>query len=126
MSSPKTKAFEKQTYLSLETFRKNGQGVPTPVWFAESNGILYITTVNDSGKVKRIRNNGRVRIAACDMRGGVSGEWFEAQARLVCDGQEEEVARKALDRKYGLQKRLLELAAAGKNVDRVFLAVELK
>ena len=44
MSSLKTKAFEKQTYLSLETFRKNGQGVPTPVWFAESNGILYITT----------------------------------------------------------------------------------
>jgi PPOX class probable F420-dependent enzyme len=126
MSNLKTKAFEKQTYLSLETFRKNGQGVPTPVWFAENNGVLYITTVNDSGKVKRIRNNGRVRIAPCDMRGGLLGEWFEAQARLVSDSQEAEMAKKALDHKYGLQKRIMELASAGKKIDRVYLAVEVK
>lgn len=126
MSDSKLKPFEKQAYLSLETFRKNGQGVPTPVWFAKSNGVLYITTVDNSGKVKRIRNNGRVRIAPCDMRGSVLGAWFEAQARLVSDAQEEEVAKKALDRKYGLQKRLLEMAAAGKKIDRVYLAVELR
>jgi len=126
MSDLNLKAFEKQNYLSLETFRKNGQGVPTPVWFAESNGVLYITTVDNSGKVKRIRNNVRVRIAPCDMRGSILGEWFEAQARLVSDAQEEKVAKKALDRKYGLQKRLLEMAAAGKKIDRVYLAVELE
>ena len=126
MSDSKLKPFEKQAYLSLETFRKNGQGVPTPVGFAERNGVLYITTVDNSGKVKRIRNNGRVRIAPCDMRGSVLGEWFEAQARLVSDAQEEEVAKKALDRKYGLQKRLVEMAAAGKKIDRVYLAVELR
>ena len=126
MSDLNLKAFEKQNYLSLETFRKTGQGVPTPVWFAESNGVLYITTVDNSGKVKRIRNNVRVRIAPCDMRGSILGEWFEAQARLVSDAQEEEVAKKALDRKYGLQKRLLEMAAAGKKIDRVYLAVELE
>ena len=125
MSNPKLKAFEKHSYLSLETFRKNGQAVPTPVWFAESNGILYITTVNGSGKVKRIRNNGQVRIAPCNMRGDVLGERFEAQARLVDDSQEAETAKKALDHKYGLQKRIMELASVGKKVDRVFLAVEL-
>lgn len=126
MSDLKRKAFGNQAYLSLETFRKNGQGVPTPVWFAESNGVFYITTIDNSGKVKRIRNNNRVRIAPCDMRGSLSGEWFEAQARLVSDSQEEEVAKEALDRKYGLKKRLMELATAGNKVDRVYLAVELE
>lgn len=126
MISQKLEAFEKHNYLCLETFRKNGQGVPTPVWFAERNGVFYITTVNHSGKVKRIRNNGRVRIAPCDMRGVVLGEWFEAQARLISDSQEAIVANRALDRKYGLQKRIFELASTAKKIDRVYLAVELE
>ena len=70
-------AFEGQKYLSLETFRKNGEGVRTPIWFAaEKDGgaaVLYIYTIADTGKVKRIRNNPRVRIAPCDMRGNVTG-----------------------------------------------------
>ena len=98
--------FEKQDYLNLETFRKTGVGVPTPVWFIEDQGVLYVTTGVDSGKVKRIRNNGRVRIAPCDVRGGLKGEWVEAQARLVSgDGVEQKVDR-LLGKKYGLQKTL--------------------
>jgi PPOX class probable F420-dependent enzyme len=46
--------------VCLTTFRKNGEAVPTPVWFAESDGKLYIYTANSSGKVKRIRNNASV------------------------------------------------------------------
>ena len=70
------KASERAKYLSLETFRKSGQGVPTPVWFVQDGPALYISTEGSSGKVKRIRNNARVRIAPCDM-------WGNNRSRVV-------------------------------------------
>lgn len=69
-----------ETYINLQTFRKNGQGVPTPVWFVEENGVLYVRTLARSGKVKRVRNNPHVRVAACDARGNLKGAWLEARA----------------------------------------------
>jgi hypothetical protein len=64
MSNP-YKPFEKQKYLNIETFRKNGEGVRTPVWFVQDGEVLYARTIANSGKVKRIRNNGQVKIAPC-------------------------------------------------------------
>src|SRR5260370_7325924 len=81
-------SFQHHKYLSLETFRKNGQGVRTPVWFASdpAGGVpqtLYVYSTADSGKSKRIRNNPRVRGAPCDARGNLRGEWIEARAEIV-------------------------------------------
>ena len=76
------KQFQDQEFLSLETFRKNGIGVKTPVWFAQEGDILYIWTRGDSAKVKRIRNNARVKIAPCKRFGEVTGEWTVAQASV--------------------------------------------
>jgi uncharacterized protein len=84
-------SFEGHKYLSLETFRKSGEGVRTPIWFASEPATrvdspapkLYVYTVGNSGKVKRIRNNPRVRIAPCDVRGKLLGEWVEARAEIV-------------------------------------------
>jgi uncharacterized protein len=92
-----------QNYLSIETFRKNGQGVKTPVWFVLHGGIFYVYTEADSGKVKRIRNNSRVRLAVCDMRGNVKGSWIDATATLV-DGDEQRAADRLLDQKYFLKR----------------------
>ena len=75
--------FADQKYLSLATFRKTGVPVRTPVWFVENEGKLYLFTNPKSGKVKRIRNNPRVRIAPCTMRGRVTGPEFEATARIL-------------------------------------------
>jgi uncharacterized protein len=99
VSDPKLAQFDGQKYMSLETFRKNGQGVKTPVWFVRHNDALYVYTEADSGKVKRLRNNPRVRVAICNMRGGVKGPWLDATASLV-DGDERVAADKLLDRKY--------------------------
>jgi PPOX class probable F420-dependent enzyme len=107
MSSDKLAQFEKQKFINLETFRKSGLGVKTPVWFIEQNGVLFVRTIDNSGKVKRIRNNSRVRVAPCDMRGGVLGKWVEAQARLVDEATAEKV-NKLLKRKYGLQKKFFD------------------
>jgi|SRR3954447_3211087 uncharacterized protein len=103
MDSGKLKQFEGQKYLSLETFKKNGQGVKTPVWFVLHSGAFYIYTEADSWKVKRLRNNPRVRVAACDIRGNVRGEFLEGTGSVVT-GDEQKAADKLLDKKYFLKK----------------------
>jgi hypothetical protein len=90
-------------YISLATFRKSGVPVRTPVWFAEDEGKLYLFTNPKSGKVKRIRNNPRVRIAPCTMRGRVTGPEFEASARIL-GPSEAERARAIMKRKYWLTR----------------------
>jgi PPOX class probable F420-dependent enzyme len=102
MPDPNLAQFEGQKYISLETFKKSGQGVKTPVWFVLHDGAFYAYTEADSWKVKRIRNNPRVRVAVCDIRGNVKGPWLDATASLV-DGEERRVADGLLDRKYFLK-----------------------
>src|SRR5439155_6447621 len=88
--------------MALETFKKNGEGVKTPVWFVLHNDALYVYTEADSWKVKRIRNNPRVRVAVCNIRGDVRGQWLDGTASIV-DGDERLAADKLLDRKYFLK-----------------------
>lgn len=76
------KQFKDQEFLSLETFRKNGEGVKTPIWFAEEGGAFYMWTDGESGKVKRIRNNPQVSVAPCKRFGDVTGEWVTGYASL--------------------------------------------
>lgn len=94
--------FGDHKYISLETFKKNGQGVRTPVWFVLHNDALYVYTEADSWKVKRIRNNSRVRVALCTLRGRVTGPWLDGTAWFV-EGDERRVADQLLDRKYFLK-----------------------
>jgi PPOX class probable F420-dependent enzyme len=100
---PKLARFSGQNYIALETFKKNGQGVKTPVWFVLHENAFYLYTKADSWKVKRIRNNPRVRVAVCNVRGDVKGPWLDATASLV-EGDERLAADKLLDRKYFLKK----------------------
>ncbi len=114
--------FAGQTYISLESFKKNGQGVAVPVWFAEEHGTLYVYSEAASGKVKRIRNNPRVRVAPCDMRGRLKGDWVEATARIL-EGGEARLADQLLNAKYGFQKRLLTFLARFRPRPRAYLAI---
>jgi PPOX class probable F420-dependent enzyme len=41
---------------NLAMFRKSGEPVVTPVWYAVLDGKLYVRTGAGSGKVKRVRN----------------------------------------------------------------------
>jgi uncharacterized protein len=100
---PKLAQFGGQKYISLETFKKNGQGVKTPVWFVLHEDAFYAYTEADSWKVKRIRNDPRVRVAVCSIRGEIKGPWLDATASLV-EGEERLAADRLLDRKYFLKK----------------------
>lgn len=116
--------FAGQKYINLETYRKNGQGVKTPVWFAEGDGVFYFYTVADSYKVVRIRNNPKVKIAPCDIRGNLKGDWVDATARLL-DTAEASHADSLLNRKYGLSKRILNFLAKLRGHKRAAFAITL-
>jgi len=103
VSDPRLEQFAGQSYLSLETFKKNGEGVKTPVWFVLDDGVIYVYTEAESWKVKRIRNNPRVRIAVCTMRGAVKGPWVDMTASFV-EGDERRAADRLLNRKYFLKR----------------------
>jgi PPOX class probable F420-dependent enzyme len=98
---------EGHSYMALTTYRKSGAAVTTPVWFARSDGKLYLTTLPHAGKAKRIRNNPAVEVAPCTVDGRLLGPAVKGTARILPAGQEEEVAQRALRRKYGLQYAIL-------------------
>lgn len=109
-------ALDGQRFISLETFRKNGDGVRTPVGFVIDGDALYVRTQADSGKVKRIRNNGRVRVAPSTGRGDVLGDWIDATA-VVVDAAESARVRQIVLARYGLIWRILEW---GNSLRRLF------
>ena len=94
-------------YINLTTFRKNGEGVATPVWFVDLAGTIYLYTGAQVGKVKRIRHTTRVTLAPCTFRGAITGPTIVGTARLVTDAAEIRQAIKGLQKKYGWQFRLL-------------------
>jgi PPOX class probable F420-dependent enzyme len=107
-------AFEGKRYLNLESYRRSGKGVRTPVWFAaaapDAGGPkLYVYTTSDSGKAKRIRRTGVVRIAPCDSRGKVTGGWVPARAEIV-NGEEFDRGMELINRKYRPWKQILDLS----------------
>jgi len=114
-------------YFSLATFRRNGNAVPTPVWFAPAGDTFYVFSAADAGKVKRIRLTSRARVAACDMRGKLLGEWLDARARLVSDAAEIRTAYASLHRKYRVQMLIGDFFArlSGRFDRRQFIAVTL-
>ena len=125
MSNEKLNQFAGQKYLNLETYRKNGEAVATPVWFAEDAGVLYIYSLANAGKVKRIRNNPRVRVMPCDVRGKPKGEWVEALARVLDDAGAER-AHRLLDKKYGWMKKIGGLYSKLMKRERAAIAIELE
>lgn len=106
--------FKGHKYLNLETFRKSGLGVRTPVWFVQELETIFVRTSAKAGKLKRIRNNPSVNIAPCNRAGELLGEWLPAAAREIKD---EAVKRKVawlFVKKFGIIEILLSLAG-GRN-----------
>ena len=103
MASTVPAQIHEQKYISLTTFRKNGAGVSTPVWFGEDGGKLYVMTRSDMGKTKRIRNSPQVRVAPCTIRGKVTGPEFPATARIL-PKEEHARARLTINRKYWMAR----------------------
>lgn len=118
---------EIEPYISLATFRRSGVAVETPVWFATLDGKLYVVTDGTSAKVKRLRATKKIRVAVCDVRGKVRGEWHEGSGRVVTDAALVERAHAALHAKYGWQMWLLDAGSRlfGRYGRRAYLELAL-
>jgi PPOX class probable F420-dependent enzyme len=115
--------FIEPRYLNLQTYRRTGQAVATPVWFAIDRDVIYVYTLATAGKVKRIRNNPRVKIAPCNARGAVNGVWVDATARIV-EERDAAQAHGLLVAKYGWMKRLADLFRKIRPKPRAVIAIE--
>ena len=110
MAETQTKGtpLDDERYISLETFRRDGAGVKTPVWAAPLDGRLVVVTDGTSYKVKRLRANSKLRVVLCDVRGNVKGAWLDGTGRILTDEEDRKRAIAALRRKYGWQIRVLD------------------
>lgn len=99
-------------YISLTTFRRDGTGVATPVWFAEDGGRLYVWTNKESWKVKRLGRDPRVTVTVCDARGRIAdGAARSGGTGELLDAEGTKRARDLVARKYGWQFRLVDWPA---------------
>lgn len=116
-------------YLSLGTWRKNGAVVDTPVWFAPGDDdALYVFSSGDAGKVKRLRNSSRARVAPCSVSGKVGGDWIAANAEIIESDDDIEQAYQALRHRYGARMLVTDFFSklAGKMSKRVFIRITLQ
>jgi PPOX class probable F420-dependent enzyme len=124
MSDEKLAQFANQKYINLQTFKRDGTAVATPLWFAESGSELVFYTTATSGKVKRLRNNPRVRVAVSDVRGNLKGEWMEGEARRL-DEAEAAQANRLITQKYGLIKRAMDFFSKFRKSPRAAFAIRV-
>jgi PPOX class probable F420-dependent enzyme len=98
--------FEGENVISLETYRRNGEPVRTPVWFLKENGNLYVHTGDSTGKVQRIRRNPKVRVAPSYFRGKPKADYIDARAELETSPPTVKEYYSRIYKKYGLQGTL--------------------
>ena len=110
-------------YCLLVTYRRSGEPVPTPVWFGLGDGKLYVRSEAAVAKVRRIRNDPRVRVAPCTVRGKPLGRPADGRARVLDDARDEEEAEAALRANYGLGRRVYEGAGAALGAETVYLEI---
>ena len=117
--------------IALTTFRKTGQRVVTPVWFAISLGTIYVETHTDAGKLKRLRHTARVTLAPCTYSGKVTGAVSEGNARILTEAEESTAASAALAKKYGVMRSLFHFVRNARRmlqrkakVEDVYIAIE--
>jgi PPOX class probable F420-dependent enzyme len=101
-------------YAVLVTFRRNGEAVPSPVWYSiDERGRAYLKTRPDAGKVKRLRNDSRAVIAASDMRGRPLGSAIRSAGRVL-PSEDCAYAEETLAAAYGAGRKISERVMGGR------------
>jgi PPOX class probable F420-dependent enzyme len=99
-------------YCLVVTYRRDGSAVPTPVWFALTDGALVFESDSDAAKIARLSRQPNVRMAPCNARGRPSGPPIEAVGRIL-SGADEAAAEQALADKYGRSRRIAQRLRPG-------------
>lgn len=104
-----TLALGASDFIQLTTFRRTGEGVPTPVWVVADGDALAVSTPAGTGKLKRLGHSPRVTVAECSRRGRVADGVVpvEAHATVTADPAEVDRVTRLLAGKYGLEFKLV-------------------
>ncbi|MFX1571912.1 MAG: PPOX class F420-dependent oxidoreductase [Promethearchaeota archaeon] len=111
-------------YVSLITYKKNGDPIVTPVWFVEQNEKIYFVTLQGRYKFKRIKNNPSIKIASSSMRGKPKGEYFDGIARILSD-DESKLIIELFKKKYRMFKLMFKVDREGEKKS-IFIEITLK
>jgi hypothetical protein len=120
----KLEQFQNKEYIRLETVKRNGQVISTPVWFVVEGGTLFVRSYANSDKVKRMRSDPHVRVTPSDAVGKPYGVTIEGTA-IRANGDMEIKISQQLYRKYGLMKMSFDLWGAIKQLDWAVFAIRI-
>ena len=100
----------------------------TPVWLAGYHHRYYLFSEKTAGKVRRIRANPTVQLAACNSRGKVGSDWLTADARILDEAGLITKAYTALREKYGWQMSLTDFFSklSGRYRNRAIIEIEIR
>ena len=115
-------SLETGKYINILTYKKNGHKVLTPVWFSSKDNKIYIRTSNQSGKVKRIKNNNKVSYALCNIRGKIKGEWHSGVAKI--EPGINKIIFSKITEKYGIFAQMMNILYKIKKIDIIILSIE--
>ena len=115
-------SLETGKYICILTYKKNGDGVSTPVRFIRKDNKIYIRTSNQSGKVKRIRNNNNVSYALCNISGRIKGEWHSGVAKIEPDVNKMIFSK--ITEKYGLIAQIINILYKIKKMEIIIISIE--
>ena len=116
--------FYHKKYINLQTFKKNGKIVSTPVWFVLINNEILFRSDRNSGKVKRIRNNNNVKLSICDIRGNIKGQTYTGIANFQDKSRYKEI-NSIFDKKYSLMSPILKIVYKLRKINLVILSITL-
>ena len=108
--APDLEALFPGRYLSLTSFKRDGTGVATPLWFVTDGGRLFALTDLHSAKIKRIRHDPHVLLAPCRANGKLRGEPVAGRVEVLTAVAELDRVQKLLMKRYRLSYRVVMLA----------------
>ena len=114
--------FSDHEYINLVTYKKDNTSVKTPVWVAKYKNYLVITSSKSSGKVKRIKNNGKATIYITDQMGSSTlSEPVNVKASLIEDEDIKQEALNTIIKKYGSMSKMF---IRGSNENRSIIRID--
>ena len=119
-----------QKFVSLTTYKKNGDAVATPMWLGRDGDHLFVWTPADSVKIKRVRNDPRVTLVPCGRFGKPNNdaEPVAGTAEVITEPATVRRLAEVIRHKYGLEYwvvTLIERLAARGEKPRAILRIAL-
>ena len=112
----------KAKFISLETYKRNGEAVRTPVWFVEQGELIYFHSPAKSSKVKRLQRNPAVRLAPCARFGRIEGDWLKGKVTRINGGEDTKRIVKLVN---SAQSRADRIIGFFEKKDRVAFSIKL-